>query len=81
VLTEIGANPLDDVTVTAQAREPVWDPSLGIPVDITWQGTAPHRLVTIGDSLSQGFASGAVYQPDLSYSAIVADELGWDGLR
>jgi hypothetical protein len=59
----------------------VWDPTLGIPVEIVWQGTAAHRLVTIGDSLTHGFASGAVYQTDLSYSAIIADELGWDGLR
>ncbi|MGH3782930.1 MAG: hypothetical protein ACRDRO_20490, partial [Pseudonocardiaceae bacterium] len=80
-MTERPANTPDEVDITAQAREPVWDPTLGIPVDITWRGSATHRLVTIGDSLSQGFASGAVYQTDLSYSAIIADELGWDGLR
>jgi hypothetical protein len=57
------------------------DPTLGITVDNAWQGVPAHRLVTIGDSLSQGYASGAVYQTDLSYSAIIADELGWDGLR
>jgi hypothetical protein len=71
----------NEVDVTGEAREPVWDPTLGIPVEIVWQGTAAHRLVTIGDSLTHGFASGAVYQTDLSYSAIIADELGWDGLR
>lgn len=71
----------NEVDITGEAREPVWDPTLGIPVEIIWQGTAAHRLVTIGDSLTHGFASGAVYQTDLSYSAIIADELGWDGLR
>jgi hypothetical protein len=59
----------------------VEDPTLGITVANAWQGAPVHRLVTIGDSLSQGYASGAVYQTDLSYSAIIADELGWDGLR
>jgi hypothetical protein len=71
----------DDVVITTEAREPVWDPALGIPVDTTWQGTPNNRLVTIGDSLTQGFASGAIYQTDLSYSATIAYELGWDGLR
>lgn len=70
-----------DLALTTQAREPVWDPTVGIPVDNTWQGTPVHRLVTIGDSLTQGFASGAVFQTDLSYPATIAHELGWDGLR
>ncbi|MGH3751360.1 MAG: hypothetical protein ACRDRP_01470 [Pseudonocardiaceae bacterium] len=70
------------VEVTDQAREPVWDPALGIAVTPTWQGGTPqHRLVSIGDSLTQGFASGAVFQTELSYSAIIAHELGWGGLR
>ncbi len=71
----------DDVLITDRAREPVWDPTLGIPVDTAWKGRPIHRLVTIGDSLTHGFASGAVFQTDLSYSAIIAHELGWDGLR
>jgi hypothetical protein len=71
----------EEIDVTTQAREPVWDPTLGIPVETAWQGTPAHRLVSIGDSLAQGFASGAVFQTDLSYSAIIADELGWNGLR
>ncbi|MGH3787506.1 MAG: hypothetical protein ACRDRG_13365 [Pseudonocardiaceae bacterium] len=71
----------DELTITDQAREPVWDPTLGIPVDTAWQGSPVHRLVTIGDSLTHGFASGAVFQTDLSYSAIIAQELGWHGLR
>jgi hypothetical protein len=71
----------EEIDITREAREPVWDPTLGIPVDTAWQGTPAHRLVSIGDSLTQGFASGAVFQTDLSYSAIVAAELGWAGLR
>ncbi|MGH8574562.1 MAG: hypothetical protein ACREX8_18600, partial [Gammaproteobacteria bacterium] len=73
--------PIPEVTITTKAREPVWDPTLGIAVQGTWQGTAQHRLVSIGDSLTQGFASGAAFRTDLSYSAIIAYELGWDGLR
>lgn len=71
----------DDVDVTAAPRQPVTDPTLGIPVTTAWRGTPPHRLVSIGDSLTHGFSSGAVGATDLSYSAIIAHELGWDGLR
>jgi hypothetical protein len=71
----------DEITITPTAREPVWDPTLGIAVQSTWQGTPQHRLVSIGDSLTHGYTSGAVYQTDLSYSAIIAYELGWDRLR
>ena len=44
-------------------------------------GTPPHRLVAIGDSLTHGFQSGAVFNTDISWPAIVAHELGWDGFR
>jgi hypothetical protein len=42
-----------------------------------------HRLVTIGDSLTQGFKSGAILETNLSYPAIVAWEMGLaeDGFR
>ena len=33
--------------------------------------------MTIGDSLTHGFQSGAIYNTDLSYPAIIARELGW----
>ncbi|MDQ3762967.1 MAG: hypothetical protein M3460_15345 [Actinomycetota bacterium] len=69
------------VQITTVAREPEWDPTLRIPVKASWQGTPAHRLVSIGDSLTHGFASGAVFQTDLSFSAIIAYELGWAGLR
>lgn len=71
----------DDVNVTLQPREPVTDPTLGIAVTVERRGDPRHRLVSIGDSLTHGFMSGAVYQTGLSYSAIVAHELGWSGLR
>lgn len=58
-------------------REPVTDPTLGIPFGHPEQGQEPrHRLVTIGDSLTHGFQSGAVFNTDLSYPAIIAHELG-----
>jgi hypothetical protein len=37
---------------------------------------AKHRLVTIGDSLSQGFMSGAIFATDSSFPALLAQELG-----
>ena len=35
-----------------------------------------HRLVIIGDSLSQGFMSGAIHRTDISYPMMLADALG-----
>lgn len=35
-----------------------------------------HRLVVIGDSISQGFMSGSICRTDLSYPAMVAAALG-----
>lgn len=37
----------------------------------------PIKLFTIGDSISQGFMSMAAARTDLSYSTIVAREMGW----
>ncbi len=58
-------------------RVPVTDPTLGCPVTTERWGAPPHRLVTVGDSVTEGFQSGAVFRTDLSYPAIVAYELGW----
>lgn len=58
-------------------RVPASDPTLGVAVDTAWRGTPRHRLVAIGDSLTQGFQSGAVYATGISYPAIIAYELGW----
>lgn len=71
----------EDVDVTPEPREPQVDPRVGVPrlenppQDPT--EAAPHRLVVIGDSLSHGFQSGAIYNTDISYPAIIASELGW----
>jgi hypothetical protein len=35
-----------------------------------------HRLVTIGDSLTQGFMSGAIHRPDIAFPSMVARALG-----
>ncbi len=67
-----------DVTITEEPREPVWDPTVGVPhVPVPTRGDPPHRLVTIGDSLLHGFQSGAVFNTDISCPAIIAHELGW----
>lgn len=68
--------------VVTDPRVPAFDATLGIEVSPGGQGQPPHRLVVIGDSLSHGFQSGAVFNTDLSYAAIIAHELGWtDGFR
>jgi hypothetical protein len=68
----------DEVNVTDSAREPVTDSTLGVEVAPPPDGapTPPHRLVVIGDSLSHGFQSGAIFHTDISYPAIIAWELG-----
>src|SRR3954471_16563134 len=70
----------DDVRDEAekpQARVPQFDPTLGEAVAVETSGTPPARLVVLGDSLSHGFQSGAVFKTALSCPAIVAHELGW----
>jgi hypothetical protein len=73
----------EDVKITTEAREPTWDSTAGLELDVgAARGTPRHRLVTIGDSLTHGFQSGAVFHTDLSYPAIIAWELGcYDGFR
>lgn len=67
----------DEVIVTDAAREPVTDSTLGVEVKAAGEGGAPrNRLVVVGDSLSHGFQSGAIFHTDLSYPAIIARELG-----
>lgn len=66
-----------EVEITGVPRMPVEDPSLGKDVEMTAEGNPRHRLVAIGDSLTHGFQSGAIYNTDLSYPAIIAHELGW----
>lgn len=67
--------------LASPARVPTFDPTLGIPVSVPTSGDPRNRLVAIGDSLTHGFQSGAVFNTDLSWPAIVTHELGWDGFR
>ncbi len=70
-----------DVIIRAEPRQPESDPTLGIPVSVDRQGTPKNRLVSIGDSLSQGFQSGAIFNTKLSCPAIIASELGVKDFR
>ena len=45
-------------------------------VSVSDDGRPKNRLVTIGDSLTHGFMSAAIFRTDLSWPAIVAYELG-----
>jgi hypothetical protein len=67
-----------EVHITAEAPPPIVDATLGITVQRPAGGTPRHRLVAIGDSLTHGFQSGAIYNTRLSYPMIIAWELGWD---
>lgn len=73
-----GRVPKVDPTLNRRLR-PVQQTSSASPAST---GTSPatrpqHRLVVIGDSLSQGFQSGAIFNTAWSYPAIIAYELGW----
>ncbi len=69
--------PPDDLVVNFEPRRPEDDPTLGIAVDRTGQSGEPaHRLVTIGDSITHGFMSGAIFRTELSWPAVIATELG-----
>jgi len=79
--TEVPDNAPDEVKqrAGAETRSPATDPTLGVKVKLRANGAQPprNRLVVIGDSLTHGFQSGAVFNTDLSYGAIIAHELGW----
>jgi hypothetical protein len=66
-----------DVDVQPTARVPETDPSLGVVVEAETEGQPKNRLVAIGDSLTHGFQSGAIFNTDLSFPALIARELGW----
>ena len=61
----------------AEPRRPATDPALGIAVAPAAMDERAHRIVTVGDSLTHGFQSAAIYNTDLSYGATIAHELGW----
>jgi hypothetical protein len=67
-----------DVEVTDRVRARYPDPTLGVTVPGTGAEDAEHALVTVGDSLTQGMSSGAVFDTELSWPAIVAGSLGVD---
>lgn len=65
------------VKIRTEARQPETDPRVGVAVAPPDGKGAAHRLVTIGDSLTQGFQSGAIYNTQISYPRIIAWEMGW----
>jgi len=68
-----------DLQLHSEARKPVADPKMGIAVARSAPAEpSKHRLVTIGDSLTQGFQSGAIWNTTLSWPRIVAWEMGID---
>ncbi|HEU4392074.1 MAG TPA: hypothetical protein VFR04_00405 [Solirubrobacterales bacterium] len=72
-----------EVEIRDEAAEPTTDSTLGVPLDTpAAPGTPRNRLVVIGDSLSHGFQSAAIFNTNLSYPAIIAWELGcYDDFR
>src|SRR5215211_1475735 len=65
-----------DLVIRYEPRKPETDPTLGIPVTAARGEPPAHRLVVLGDSISQGFMSGAIFRTEMSWPAIVAYELG-----
>jgi lysophospholipase L1-like esterase len=66
-----------EVVVTGELVPRETDPTLGValagaPVGV---GAAKHTLVTIGDSLTHGMSSAAVFSTGLSWPALVASHL------
>ena len=70
-----GARP---VAGTDKGWFPVKDPTVGVSVDVDRTGQPVNRLVTIGDSMTHGFMSAAIFRTDLSWPAVLAFELGSD---
>ncbi|MEO6122617.1 MAG: hypothetical protein ABIR32_02830 [Ilumatobacteraceae bacterium] len=72
----------NDVVVTDTAPGPNSDPTAGTALGRSRAPEAPsladpdHPLVTIGDSLTHGVTSGAVYRTELSWPALAALALG-----
>jgi hypothetical protein len=66
----------DDLEIHTEPRKPEFDPTLSIEVEVDRTGRPGNRFVTIGDSITHGFMSGAIFRTDLSWPAIVAFELG-----
>lgn len=72
----------EDVEVRTTPAEPYDDPTMGRVVEAQpSRERAPNRLVVIGDSLSQGVLSGAVWRTELAWPALLAAALGIDEFR
>ena len=75
----------DDVIVTDKRADPINDPTVGQPLGTpgadlpTVPADPAHLLVTIGDSLTHGISSGAVFHTDLTWPALVAAGVGIAG--
>src|SRR5919202_2597313 len=67
-----------DVVVTDTLRPPIDDPTMGellgppSPDAPAVPASPDHPLVTVGDSLTHGLISGAVFHTELSWPALVA---------
>jgi hypothetical protein len=65
------------VELVPEIRPGVVDPTFGIDVERPAPQQPPaHRLVAIGDSLTQGFKHFAIFDTAVSWPAIVAHQLG-----
>jgi hypothetical protein len=72
----------DGVEIRRSARAPETRSDVGVTVEVDRRGSPRNRLVTIGDSLTHGFQSLAIFNTDLSYPTLVARELGcYDSFR
>ncbi|WP_152521880.1 hypothetical protein [Pantoea sp. AS-PWVM4] len=68
-----------DVVIKLETRQPDSDPTLGIAVSLaSVDGISMNKLVTIEDSITHGFQSGAISNTRISWPKIVAYEVGCD---
>ena len=63
--------------IRLHAREPITDPTIGVAVERPAAPPGKNRLVVLGDSISHGFQSAAIFNTDLSYPSLIARQLGW----
>jgi len=66
------------VIIRTAARAPETDPTVGVAVPAPIGPTPKNRLVAIGDSLTHGFQSAAIYHTEVAFPRIIAWEMGWD---
>src|SRR5690349_705062 len=82
-LAELPPGTPDDVVRRAALgpRVPVFDPRVGRPPVAPTDVGTKQRLVVLGDSLSHGFQSGAIFNTSLSYPALIDRALDWADYR